>query len=272
MRAPLDQHTLENQPRTEIYNLEFASCGLCERIVPRLPLIEDLTNRPITAGSWLMVEYTGASRWYNACITITAGWLKTGGRVSYNAYAWPSENVRSQLNLLGLRTEELEKEDRLRIWDWYTATLGHKSKEKLSVDSLKVTDLSILFSREVMAGHPALERQPYGPDWLRIADNGSTLARFNDEKAWVEFRLTRDIPSASSTKSTAIVAFIKGLHSSWAYEQLEAAVDGIIDFKLEEVGEETINLMRIRSMRNVGFDSRWHRLRVSENFEVTLEN
>jgi KaiC/GvpD/RAD55 family RecA-like ATPase len=53
---------------------------------------------------------------------------------------------------------------------------------------------------------------------------------------------------------------------------LEAAVDGIIDFKLEEVGEETINLMRLRSMRNVGFDSRWHRLRVKENFEVTLEN
>jgi len=106
---------------------------------------------------------------------------------------------------------------------------------------------------------------------LRIGDNGSTLARFNDEKAWVELRLTRNIPSASSTKSTVIVAFIKGLHSSWAYEQLEGAADGIIDFKLEEAGEEMRNLMRIRSMRNVNFDSRWHQLRVSENFEVTLE-
>jgi KaiC/GvpD/RAD55 family RecA-like ATPase len=218
-----------------------------------------------------MVEYTGASQWYNACLTIAAGWLKTGGRVSYSAYAWPSENVRSHLNLLGLKAEELEKEDKLRIWDWYTATLGRKSNETLSQDSLKVADLSIMFSREVMAGHPSLGRQPYGPNWLRIADNGSTLARFNEEKAWVEFRLTRDIPSASSTKSTAIVAFIKGLHSSWAYEQLEAAVDGIIDFRLDETSDPAQNLMRIKAMRNMGFDGRWHKLKIAENLEVTLE-
>ena len=263
--------THTRKPRTEIYNLEFASCRLCERILPRLPLIEDLTNQPITAGSWLMVEYTGASQWYNACLTIAAGWLKTGGRVSYSAYAWPPEKVRSHLNVLGLKVEELEKEDRLRIWDWYTATLGRKSKEKLSVDSLKTVDLSISFSREVMADHLVLGRQPYGPEWLRIADNGSTLARFNDEKTWVEFRLTRDIPSASATKSTAIVAFIKGLHSSWAYEQLEAAVDGIIDFKLDETSDPAQNLMRIKTLRNVGFDGRWHKLKVAENLEVTLE-
>lgn len=175
------------------------------------------------------------------------------------------------MNLIGLKVEELEKEDRLRIWDWYTATLGRKSKEKLSIDSLKAVDLSISFSREVMADHPALGRQPYGPEWLRIADNGSTLARFNDEKTWVEFRLTRDIPSASATKSTAIFAFIKCLHSSWAYEQLEAAVDGIIDFKLDETSDPAQNFMRIKTLRNMSFDGRWHKLKIAENLEVTLE-
>lgn len=239
--------------------------------MPRIPLIEDLTSEPIPAGSWLLVEYTGASRWYNACFTIAAGWLKTGGKVSYTDYSFPPEKLRSQLTLLGLKTEELEKKDRLRIWDFYACQLGQKSKEKLCIDSLKVADLSILFSRQVMAGHPDLGREAYGPEWLRIGDNGSALGRFNDEKAWVDFRLTRDIPTGSSTKSTAIVGFIKGLHSNWAYEQLEAAADGIIDFKLDETGEETRNFIRLRSMRNVDFDSRWHPIRLTQEFEVILE-
>jgi len=48
--------------------------------------------------------------------------------------------------------------------------------------------------------------------------------------------------------------------------------DGIIDFRIKTESEEVVNMIRIRTMRNVGFDSRWHRLRIShENFEVTLE-
>ncbi|MGA3404214.1 MAG: hypothetical protein ABSD49_00595 [Candidatus Bathyarchaeia archaeon] len=48
--------------------------------------------------------------------------------------------------------------------------------------------------------------------------------------------------------------------------------DGIIDFKLETAAEETVTTVRIRIMRNVGFDSRWHPIRVNdENFELTLE-
>jgi hypothetical protein len=29
--------------------------------------------------------------------------------------------------------------------------------------------------------------------------------------------------------------------------------------------------MRIRSMRNVGFDSEWHQLKVGDKFEISLE-
>jgi len=64
---------------------------------------------------------------------------------------------------------------------------------------------------------------------------------------------------------------IRGFHSEWAYRALEAAVDGIIDFKLDETRDEIANLMGVRSMRNVGFDSRWHRLKFNENFEVSLD-
>ncbi len=232
--------------------------------MPRISLIEDLTNGPIPAGSNLLVEFDAASQWYAASITIAAGWLRTSGTVSYNVYAQPPDNVRAQLARLGLGTEELERDDKLRIIDWYTATLGQKSPEKYAYDSLKVADLSIRFSKEQMRGPPL-------PDRLRINDNGSVTARFNDEKAWVEFMLTRGFPMSSSRKLTTILPIVKGVHSEWAYRQLEAAVEGIIDFTIEEVDEERKNFIGIRTMRNVLFDARWHPLRIGENFEVTLE-
>lgn len=60
------------------------------------------------------------------------------------------------------------------------------------------------------------------------------------------------------------------MHSEWVYKNIEAAVDGIIDFRLDETGEETKDLVRIRTMRDVEYDRRWHQLNVGENLEVAL--
>ena len=99
----------------------------------------------------------------------------------------------------------------------------------------------------------------------------SMLTRFNDEKVCTEFILTRIFPSHRLRKSTGIAGYAKGINSAWVYEQLEGAVDGIIDFKLEEAEGEMVNFMRIRTMRDIGFHSRWHRLKLGENFSLTLE-
>jgi len=211
----------------------------------------------------LLVEFTGASQWYNAALTITAGWLKQGGKVSYNATAWSPDDVRSTLTRQGVNCEECEREDRLRIWDFYTATLGKKSNEKYAYDSLKVADLSLRVAKEDMHEAPQ-------PEWLRVVDNSSTWYRFNDEKAMMEVELTRFIPSFRLRKSSAVRAIMKDVHSNSVYQQLEGAHDGIIDFKLDETSDPAQNLFRIRSMRNVGFDGRWHRLKMGSNLEVTL--
>jgi len=231
--------------------------------VPQIPLIEDLTAGPIPAGSFLLVEYDAASQWYNASLTIAAEWLGTGGPVAYYVSTQTPDRIHSRLKQLGVNTDALEKDDLLRILDWYTVTLGQKSQEKFAYASLKVADLSIWFSK-------FLKGPPSGA-WLNIVDNHSTVARFNDEKAWVEFALTRAIPAVLPGGQIGIIGIIRGVHSEWASKQLEAAVDGVLDFKLEEVGDETRNLIRVRNMHNVGFDARWHRLKTGENFEVTLE-
>ena len=211
--------------------------------MPRIPLIEDLTSGSIPPGSNLLVEFDPASQWYNASLAIAAGWLKGGGRIWYFVNVQPPDNIRMQLRSLGVPVEELERDDKLRIHDIFTATLGQKSKEKYADESLKVQNMSIKFSREDM-------RRPPEPDLLRIADNASTIARFNDEKAWVEFLLTRGLPAGSMQKLIGIRGIAKGVHSEWVYKQLETAADGIIDFKLDETVDPPQNLIRGQKSRS----------------------
>lgn len=232
--------------------------------MPSIPLIEELTKGPVPSGSSILVEFDPASQWHNTSVTIAAGWLRTGGSVSYVAMSRPPDDIRSQIRQLGLNFEELERTDRLWIIDAYSVSIGQKSKERFAVESLKVANLSIHIGREAMSDSPT-------PEFLTIVDNISVLDRFNAEKNWIEMYLTRPIPMAKVRQITNFDGIIKGIHSDWAHKQLEAAVDSIIDLKLDETSNPAQNLIRIRNMRNVGFDGRWYQLRTGENFEVTLE-
>lgn len=213
-----------------------------------------------------MILFDAASDWYNVSLTISAQWIRTGGSVHYNVSAQPPQGIRSHLGRLGLKTDELEKEDKLRIYDWYSATLGGKSEEKYSVASLKVFELSTEYATFMKSG--GLDENA---NVLRVIDSGSTLARFNDEKLYVEFILTRVFPRSSLWKATLICPFVIGLHSDRFYKALESGADGIIDLRLDEIGNEARNVMRIRNLRNVRFDGKWFSLSVADNFEVTFD-
>ena len=236
--------------------------------VPKIPLIDDLTADLTPPGSNILVEFDPASQWYNSSLTITAGWVKGGGDVGYNGFTRPCDAVRMQLRRLGLNVADLETNDRLRVYDWYTPTLGRKSKEKYGIESLKVADQSIQFRlTEDDLNHPEAE----WPESLRIVDNFSTLARFNDEKAWTEFMLTRVLPIGPVKKSTLVFGIMKGIHSEWAYKQLEGSSDGIIDFRLDDAGGNLRDVVQIRTMRNTHFNRDLTELKVGENFEVNLQ-
>jgi KaiC/GvpD/RAD55 family RecA-like ATPase len=228
-----------------------------------------LLDEPLPAGSNLLVEYDATSQWYRASLNIAREWLRAGGYVGYNLAAQLPDNLRSQISKLGVDVDWLEADGKLEVWDWYSATLGQKSKEKfVGSSTLKVSDLSIDIAREELK--PAMAGETY-PEYLRIWDNSSVMARFNDEKAWVEFMITRIFPSASYNKSTLIVGVLQGIHSDWVYKRLEDAADGVIDFRNNETTKGTADVLRIRSMRNVSFDREWHRLRIGKNLEVSLE-
>ena len=198
---------------------------------------------------------------------MTAGWINSGGDVGYNGFNKPSEQIRSQLSRLGLNVGELERSDRLRVYDWYTPTLGRKSKEKYGIESLKVADQSIQFRlTEDDLNTPEAE----WPESIRVVDNFSALARFNDEKAWIEFMLTRVIPIGLVKKSSLVFGIMKGIHSDWAYKQLEGSSDGIIDFRIDEVNRNIRDLFQIRTMRDVRFTRELAELRLGQHFEISL--
>jgi KaiC/GvpD/RAD55 family RecA-like ATPase len=178
----------------------------------------------------------------------------------------PPVDLRSQLRRIEPNIDEYEKREKLKVWDLYSATLGRKSTEKYALESLKVADLSLRMSREF---HNVITP---GPDVIEIVDDLTVFARFNDEKNWVEWELTRDFAAYKMQKVTEILGLIKGVQSEWAYKRLEAASDGVIEFKVDETSDPPRHLMRIRSMRSVGFDGRWRQLNVNENMEVVLAN
>jgi KaiC/GvpD/RAD55 family RecA-like ATPase len=188
--------------------------------------------------------------------------------VHYNVNVQPPDDVRSQVTKLGLIPEDLEREGILRIFDWYSLTLGRKSADKDAIPSLKVHELSPDYAKWMKSESDDLKENE---NTLRMIENASILARYNDEKSLIEFTLTRVFPRSRIWKATLVHPVAKGLHSDSFYGALESGADGIIDFKLDESGEEPINLIRIRNIRNVGFDGRWHRLKVGENLEVTLD-
>jgi len=239
----------------------------------RISIIEDLLKGPLQPGKSILVEYDPTSPWYQTSVSITAEWLREGGTVTYGVTSQPPNNLRSQLKQLGVDVAHFETDDKLRVFDWYTATLGRKSNEKYAFYSLKAADLSLLHSKYMMASEDEVDsvHPSPSPDWLRILDDASCLSRFNEEKSWVEFVRTRLIPISSLWTSTGIGGVIKGVHSEWVYKNLEAAVDGVIDIKLDETTDEARSMMRIRSMRNMGFDSRWHQLKIEETGEISLE-
>jgi hypothetical protein len=152
---------------------------------------------------------------------------------------------------MGVDMEDLEKTEKLQNWDWYTCQLGQKSKEKNARESLKVSDLSPSFSRGEMFRLFGAER-----GLLQVSENTSAVVRFNDEKVWVKYVLTRVVPATKLNQSILIRGIMKGVPSEWAYKQHEGSMTALQISSLRK--KATRDVIRIRTMRDVGFDREWH--------------
>ena len=208
-----------------------------------IPLLGQMIPGGIKPGSILAVQYDPESQWLTVATTIAAQYLQSGGYVGYVAQARPSEAAKRDLEALGVDVPAATKEGRLFIDDWYSATLvsgrlGHASDQAsffepieggVRARSLKIADLSIEWQRDMKRATP---EGP--PGSLTICESESEILRFNEETAFVEWKLGRNIPYDRKEKRISLFGLVRGIHSESFYKRIESGVDGVVDCRVME--------------------------------------
>lgn len=155
----------------------------------------------------------------------------------------------------------LEAAKTLTIIDSYSPQTDLKSRTLDFIDF----DAMVETAKQIKAGYAEEEKRRF-----HIDDNTGVYLQYNKEKETVDRWRTRTIPAFRASETVALNSLLTGTASDAFYRQLESLCDGIIDFKSEEKDGNIENLLRVRMMRGQPHDSRWHRLEVLNNGEVTL--
>lgn len=234
----------------------------------------------------LLVEFDPESQWLAVATTVAARFYETNHHVGYLAMSRTPEDVRHNLSDLGVDVSHAEENGLLAIEDWYSASLSggrvdssskgtrifESTATGLRVLSLKVADLSVEWLKSSKAGpqkvYDIVDFWP--PASLIIVESFSTILRFNEERAFVEWIESRVNPAERKRKSITIQGFVRGIHTDQLYKLMENASDGVIDIKVVERDEETKNLLRIRGLKGQPHDTRWHEIAIKQNGEATL--
>jgi KaiC/GvpD/RAD55 family RecA-like ATPase len=240
----------------------------------------------IKPGTMLVVEYDPESQWLSVATTIAARFLESKSHVGYLAMSRPPEAVKLSLSALGVNVTDPEKAGLLAVEDWYSATLtggrverqgGHSSlfelvEGNLRVLSLKVADLSVEWLKSSKSGpHPVYDVVDHWPPGsLVIVESFSSILRFNEERAFMEWMESRVNPGERKRGSITIQGFVRGIHSDQLYKLVENAGDGVIDLRVLERGEEMRNALRVRSLKGQPHDSRWHEIEIKPSGEARL--
>ncbi len=202
--------------------------------------------------------------------------------MDYFATLRSPETVRENLRALGVDVSAVTGEGRFILDDWYSATLtggrldggGPSIFEPIDggirVRSLKVADLS-LESLKLSKQEP----QPWdvaetlSPELL-LSESHSQMLRFNEEKPYLEWLISRAHPNNRRAKRNVFSGVVREVHTVAFYKQLESDCDAVIDLRVMERDEEAKNLLRIRSLKGQPHDARWHEIQIKRNGEATL--
>jgi KaiC/GvpD/RAD55 family RecA-like ATPase len=221
----------------------------------------------IEYGVNMLVEFEPDSLWFETSFALAAYALRNRARTDYHTWIQPPGKIRDALSKFGLDVETLEREDLLRVADSYSSQTGlgiPGASQKWVSGSVKIADLSIM-AAQLIKGHNEADKRR-----LHIDDNNSVLTEYNDEKAVIQFYRNRLIPECKARELAAFHSLAAGVHSDGFYKQFELFCDGIIDFKNQEKEGLIGQYVRVRMMRGQTPDSRWRKIDLLENGEVTI--
>jgi len=243
-----------------------------------IPLLAELVPAGVKPGTMFLVEFDPESQWLSIAATIAARLYQQDQFVCYLSMARTPEDVKESLSELGVDFCSAEKSGRLVVEDWYSATLAggrlasannHGSLFEpvtggLRIRSLKIADLSVEWLKTSKSGpnkiHDIVDYWPTGS--MVVAESFSSILRFNEEKAFVEWMESRVIPEERKGKRITLQGFVRGIHTEWLYKRMESASDGVIELRVMERDDEAKNFIRIRSLKGQPHDSRWHEVEI----------
>lgn len=202
-------------------------------------------------------------------MTIAARAVMQGIKTEYHTFQHMPEEIRKGLSARGLDVKEAEGEMRFRIMDSYTPQTGlgvvQSAKAAPWTVSMKLSEWSIGDAKIIKADLPESEKR-----WLHIDDDASILLHYNQEKEFIDYWRTRNIPSARATETAMLHSVLTGIASDSFYRKFESLCDGIIEFKTEDKSGEIEHYVRISAMRGRTSDTRWRRVRILESGEVAV--
>ena len=248
-----------------------------------IPILTGLIPDGVKPETVFLVEFDPESQWLAVATTMTAGYLREGGRVSYLAQVRSQEAVRENLFALGVDISAASREGRFTLDDYYSATLtggrldggGPSIFERIDggvrLRSLKVADLSVELLKDMRQGPESgglWENWP--PGALTVVESMSQMLRFNEEKPFLEWLISREHQGARRAKRIYFEGLVRDIHTESFYKRLESDVDGVIDLRVMERNEEVKNLLRIRSLKGQPHDARWHEIQIKRNGEAAL--
>jgi KaiC/GvpD/RAD55 family RecA-like ATPase len=246
----------------------------------KIPILAELVPDGIGHGTSLLVEYDTHSQWFALATTIVARWLEAGNRALCPAMVRPREVIVRDLERLGVDVTAKEETGRLRVDDWYSATLTLEqlTPETEAIDgrylkygSVKIADLSVGFLKQ-LKGHRLLDKwsSEHEIGVLAVVESFSMLLRFNEERTFLEWFESRDLPLQRKLRRINLWGFGRGLHSEQFYKRLENMADGLIELRVMEREDRIRNFLRVTGVKGQPHDTRWHEIEVSSNGEAVL--
>jgi len=186
-----------------------------------IPILTGLIPDGVKPETVFLVEFDPESQWLAVATTMTAGYLREGGHASYLAQVRPPETIRENMLALGVDISTASKEGRFTVDDYYSATLtggrldggeGPSIFERIDggvrLRSLKVADLSVELLKDMRQGP---ESGGVWEDWppgaLTVAESMSQMLRFNEEKPFLEWAISREHQGARKAKRIYLGAY-----------------------------------------------------------------
>ncbi len=243
-----------------------------------LPFLKNPVPSGLTYGANYLVEFEPHSVWYETMLTLAAEALTAGVRTDLHTFSHIPGEMRDALSRLGTNVASLEERGVLRVIDTFTVTTGIASPEGKSAKleryqkfnstskSTSLSDWAEAAMHEITEGVPEIEHRR-----LHLDDNLSVLARYNDEKALVDYWRTRFVPWSRSVQLSVLNSLTTGVHTASFYNQFETFCDGILDFRSREEEHGMEHYFRVRTIRGKPHDSRWRHLRLLENGRVVCD-